>query len=312
MAVATVKEKWTGKVHKIVIGQEPSVVRAGGAGTLPFLLFEGLMPNKPVVALEVYDMTPGDWPEVLSAPFAGVIGDPVAWANKCIEYGADMVCLRLESAHPDNMGTLPDKAAATARAVAEAVNVPLIVVGCGYEEKDGEIMAAVAEALAGKNALLGCATVNNYKTFTAACMVNGHSIIASTPLDINLAKQLNILINEMGLPLDRIAMDPLVGPLGYGLEYAYSIMERARLGALTGDKMLAMPVICFAGQEVWKTREARTEDNEEWGLQAQRAVMWELVTATSLAQAGGDIMVLRHPESLRHFKKHIEAMMKTN
>lgn len=312
MAVTIAKEKWTSKVQELVVGQEPNTVKVGGEGTLPFLHFEGEMPNKPVVALEVWDMEPADWPDVLASAFAGVLGDPVAWAKKCVEYGANLVCLRLASAHPDNKDTTPAEAAATAKAVAEAVNVPLIVIGCGVEEKDAELMTAVGEALAGKNALLGCATINNYKTITAACMVNGHNIIASSPLDINLAKQLNILMNEMGLPFSKIAIDPLVGALGYGLEYAYSIMERARLGALTGDKMLAMPVICFVGQEAWKTKEAKTEDNDDWGVQGRRAILWEVVTATSFAQAGGSILVMRHPESLKQFNVHIDSMMKSN
>lgn len=312
MAVTIAKEKWTSKVQELVLGQEPNVVKVGGEGTLPFLHFEGEMPNKPVVALEVWDMEPVDWTDVLREPFADVLGDPVAWAKKCVEYGADLVCLRLASAHPDNKDASPADAAVVAKAVAEAVNVPLIVIGCGVEEKDAELMTSVGEALIGKNALLGCATINNYKTITASCMVNGHNIIASSPLDINLAKQLNILMNEMGLALNRIMIDPLVGALGYGLEYAYSIMERARLGALTGDKMLAMPVICFVGQEAWKTKEAKTENNEEWGAQTRRSLLWEVVTATSFAQAGGSILVMRHPESLKQFNAHIVAMMKSN
>ncbi|MGQ9556742.1 MAG: acetyl-CoA decarbonylase/synthase complex subunit delta [Desulfurispora sp.] len=311
MAVAIAKEKWTSKVNEMVLGAEPNVVKVGGESTLPFLFFEGDMPNRPVMALEVWDMEPTDWPDVLTAAFAGVLSDPAAWAQKCVEYGADLVCLRLVSAHPDNQNASPADCAKVARAVADAVNVPLIVIGCGVEEKDAEIMTAVGEALAGKVALLGCATPNNYKTITAACMVNGHSIIASSPLDINLAKQLNILITEMGLAANRIAIDPLVGALGYGIEYAYSIMERARIGALTGDKMLAMPVICFVGQEAWKSKEAKTTADEtpEWGDLSRRAILWETMTATTFVQAGGSILVLRHPESVKQVLAHINKMM---
>lgn len=312
MAVVLVKEKWSGKVAEMVIGQKANIVRAGGESTLPFLAFEGEIPNKPVAALEVWDMEPYDWPELLTGPFAGVMNDPAAWAKKCVDYGSGLVCLRLASTHPDNKDASPEEAAAAARAVAEAINVPLIVTGCGVEEKDARVLPAVSEALAGRNILLGLVTANNYKAVTTACIAHGHNIIASSPMDINLAKQLNILISEMNLHPNRIAIDPLVGPLGYGLEYAYSIMERIRLGALTGDKMLAMPVICFVGQEVWKTKEAKAGDSEEWGKQARRAVLWELVTAISLAQAGGSIFVLRHPESLKHFNKHIAALMKIN
>lgn len=308
MAVAIVKERWTGQVAEMTIGLAPNALRVGGESTLPFLPFEGGCPNQPVVGLEVWDMEPEDWPEVLKAQYGDSLADPAAWARKCVDFGADLICLRLISAHPDQKDTSPEAASATARAVAEAVNVPLVVLGCGLEEKDASLLTAVAEALAGKNVLIGCATPNNYKTIIASCMVHGHSVIASSPLDINLAKQLSILIHEMNLPLNRIAIDPLVGPLGYGLEYAYSIMERARIGALTGDKMLAMPVICFIGSETWKTKEAKTEDNQEWGEQVRRAVLWESLTAVSFVQAGGSILILRHPESLKQCKTHIAAM----
>ena len=314
MAVTIAKERWTSKVNELVLGVEPNVVKVGGETTLPFLHFEGSMPNRPVLALEVWDMEPTEWPDMLSSAYAGVLGDPAAWAKKCVEYGADMVCLKLISAHPDNKNASPEDCAKTAKAVADAVNVPLIIVGCGVEEKDAEIMPVVGEALIGKVVLLGCATPNNYKTITAACMVNGHSIIASSPLDINLAKQLNILITEMGLAAERIAIDPLVGALGYGIEYAYSIMERSRMGALTGDKMLAMPVICFVGQEAWKTKEAKASSDEvpEWGELSRRAILWEVMTATTFAQAGGSIFILRHPESMKQVLAHINKMMESN
>ncbi|OAT80289.1 acetyl-CoA decarbonylase/synthase complex subunit delta [Desulfotomaculum copahuensis] len=314
MPVTIAKERWTSKVGELVLGTEPNTVKIGGESTLPFLHFEGEMPNRPQVALEVWDMEPAGWPEILTAPYAGVLNDPVAWAKKCVEYGADLVCLTMISAHPDNKNTSPAECAKTAKAVADAVDVPLIILGCGVEEKDAQVLEAVAEALAGKNCLLGCATPENYKTITAACMVHGHNIIASSPLDINLEKQLNILITEMNLSADRIVIDPSVGALGYGIEYAYSIMERTRIGALTGDKMMAMPVICLVGQEVWKTKEAKSsaEEAPEWGEQAKRAILWEVITSATFAQAGGSLFVMRHPDSLKQFRVHIDKMMESN
>ncbi len=306
--VKIIKEKWPGRITEIIIGQNNNAVKAGGDSVLPFLTFEGEMPNQPVAALEVWDMEPVDWPDFLTASYTGVMCNPVAWAKKCVAYGAKLLCLKLAGTHPDIQDTSPEEAAATAKSVAEAVDVPLIITGCGIEEKDAAVLPVVGDALCGENVLLGCATENNYRVIAANCMANGHSLIASSPMDINLTKQLNILISEMNLPANRIAIDPLVGPLGYGLEYAYSIMERVRLGALMGDKMLAMPIVCFVGQEVWKTKEAKTEDNDEWGSQARRAVLWELVTAASLVQAGGSILILRHPESLKHFNNHITAL----
>lgn len=314
MAVTIAKEKWTSKVGEMELGTGPNAVKVGGESALPFLHFEGEIPNKPVMALEVWDLEPVDWPDILKKPFEGVLADPVAWAKKNVEYGADLVALRLMSAHPDYKDASPEDCAATAKAVADAVDVPLVVIGCGVEEKDAAVMEKVGEALNGKQCLIGCATEKNYKTITAAAMVNGHSVIASSPLDINLAKQLNILMTEMNLPGNRIAIDPLVGALGYGIEYAYSIMERARMGALMGDKMLGMPVICFVGQEAWKAKEAKSPDDEnpEWGAQERRAILWEVVTTTSFAQAGGSIFIMRHPESVKHVKVHFEKMMESN
>ncbi|MHB8172510.1 MAG: acetyl-CoA decarbonylase/synthase complex subunit delta [Thermincolia bacterium] len=313
MAVSILKERWTSKVAELEIGIGDKAVKVGGETTLPYLTFEGEVPNKPIVALEVTDVEPEELPEILATPWAGVINDPAAWAKKVAEYGADAVCLRLDSAHPDKGNRSAQEVAATAKAVADATDLPLIVLGCGVDEKDAEIMPAVAEAIAGKNALLGCANSENYKQFVAAALGSGHSIIASSPLDINLAKQLNILITEMNLPTSRIVIDPLIGALGYGIEYAYSIMERARMGALTGDKMLAMPVICFVGLEAWKAKEAKdveSPEGQEWGQQDIRAILWEVMTSTALLQAGGSIFVMKHPESMNKFRAHVEAISK--
>ncbi len=309
MAVNLIKERWTSKVSELTLG---TGVKVGGESTLPFLQFEGDMPNKSLVALEVFDMEPQDWPEMLTSAFAGVLNDPVAWAKKCVELGAGAVALRLMSAHPDWKGASADEVAKTAKNVADAIDVPLIVIGCGVEEKDGEILPVVADALAGKNCLIGCVTPENYKSITAASIGAGHSLIASSPLDINLAKQLNILLNEMNMPLDRITIDPLVGALGYGIEYAYSIMERARMGALTGDKMLAMPIVCFVGAEAWKTKEAKDPDVAEWGPQNDRAVVWEAMTASTFAAAGGSVFIMRHPEAMKVFYGWEEEMRKSN
>lgn len=310
MAVTIVKERWTSKVAEEALGL--SALKVGGESTLPFLQFEGQIPNRAVTALEVFDMEPEDWPEILKEVYAGVLNDPIAWAKKAVELGADMVALRLMSAHPDWKNASAAEVAKTAKAVSDAISVPLIVIGCGVEEKDGEILPVVAEALEGKKALIGCVTANNYKSVTAACNGYGHNVIASSPLDINLCKQLNILINEMGLPLDRIVFDPSVGALGYGIEYAYSIMERARIGALTGDKTLAIPVVCFVGENAWKAKEAKDPDVAGWGPIADRAILWETTTATTFAIAGGTIFIMRHPESVKRFNAFVAEAMKSN
>ena len=136
----------------------------------------------------------------------------------------------------------------------------------------------------------------------ASALADGHSIIAESPIDINIAKQLNILISDMGLNLERIVMNPTIGALGYGLEYAYSIMERARLAALSGDKTLAMPFICFIGQETWRAKEAK--------VSPEQGIIWETITATSLIQSGADLLIMRHPKAVEKVSNYIETLFK--
>jgi len=313
-------EKWASAVNTVALGATAAEggtrtgkITLGGETTLPFLHFEGEIPNRPVVAMEVLDLEPQAWPEVLSAPFAGVLNDPAAWAKKCVEeYGAEMICLRLSSAHPDSLNTGPEQAATTVKKVLGAVGVPLIVWGCGNADKDTEIMPRASEASAGENCLLGSATQDNYKTITAACLADGHKLITEAPIDINIQKQVNILVTEMGLDPGRIVMFQATGGLGYGMEYAYSIMERTRLAALGGDKMLSMPMLAVVGQEAWKAKEAKSleADAPQWGSEKERGPLWEAMTATSFLQGGTDILVMWHPKAVEMVKGTIDGLMK--
>jgi acetyl-CoA decarbonylase/synthase complex subunit delta len=321
MPLETIKEKYASRVGTVVLGATASAggtrattVTVGGDSTLPFLHFEGQVPNRPVVAIEVPDVAPL-WDESLKRSWGDVWGDPVAWAQKAVrEFGADLICLKLLSPDPDLGGTSPDKAAETTKAVLGAVGVPLIVIGCGNPDVDNAVMPAVAEAGAGENLLLGTATQDNYKTLTAACMVHKHNIIALSPIDINICKQLNILIHEMNLPLERIIIDPTVGALGYGIEYTYSIMERIRMGALQGDRMLAMPVVCNIGYEAWRAKETRAPVSEfpTWGDALERSALWEAMTATVFVQAGGHIFIMRNPEAVKLLNEHVAELMVPN
>ena len=318
MPVDLIKERYTTKVGEVVLGATKAeggtrsqTITVGGDSTLPFLHFEGEVPNRPVIAMEVQNMVP-EWSPEVTKNFKDVIGDPAAWAAKCVkEYGADLIYLKLNGADPERGNASPEECAETVKKVLGAVGVPLIVVGCGVEEKDNEVLPAVAEAAAGENLLLGVAKQDNYKTLTAACMVHKHCIIAQSPIDINIAKQLNILISEMNLPLSRIVIDPSVGALGYGIEYTYSIMERMRIGALTGDKMLSMPVICAIGYEAGRAKEANAGVDQfpGWGDLAERALLWEAMTSAAFLQAGGHIFVLRHPRSVALVKQSIGQLM---
>ena len=317
MPVEIVKERYSSKVGTVTLGATKEqggtrthTVTVGGDSTLPFLHFEGEVPNPPVVAVEICDRVP-EWNPSLLAHYKDVVGDPAAWAQKAVEYGADLIFLRLSSADPELGDSSPEKCADTVKKVLGAVGVPLVVVGSGVDDKDNICLPAVAEAAAGENLLMGIAEQDNYKTLTAACMVHKHNIIALSPIDINICKQLNILINEMNMPLDRIIIDPSVGALGYGIEYTYSIMERIRLGALQGDRMLAMPVICGIGYEAWRAKEANApaSDFPGWGDQKDRSILWEAVTASGFVQAGGHIIIMRHPEAVKLVKANIKQLM---
>ncbi|WP_366921917.1 acetyl-CoA decarbonylase/synthase complex subunit delta [Metallumcola ferriviriculae] len=321
MAVNIVKEKTLSKVGQVTLGATKEeggsrtvTYTVGGDAALPFHHFEGEIVNRPIVAMEVQDIVPS-WPETITKHFEGVLDKPGEWAKKCVdEYGADVIYVRLEGAHPDGDNKSPEDCVAAVKEVLGAVGVPLIITGCEIEDKDNEVLTAVAEAFAGENLLIGFAEQENYKSITAACMVHKHNVIARSPLDINICKQLNILISEMNLATDRIIIDPSIGGLGYGIEYAYSIMERARLGALQGDKMLSMPILCTVGKEAWRAKEASASEEEYpgWGVEEDRGILWEASTASALMQAGGSILLMRHPKAVDIVKKAIDQLMVDN
>ncbi len=304
MPIDLAREKPSGGVNTLEIGTGASAVKVGGETTLAFLFGEGEMPNPPAVALEMWDSEPAEWPASLKKPYGANMKDPVKWAKMAVgDFGAKLLCVRLQGIHPDYGARRIEDSIAVLKKVAGSVNVPLIVIGSGDDEKDNEALPRASQALKGKNALFGIATQNNYKTLTATCLADGHSIIAESPIDVNIAKQVNILISDMGLDPRRIAMHPTTASLGYGMEYVYSIMERSRLAAFIGDKMLSMPFILFTGQEVWRTKEAK-ESHENLG------VNWETTTAVAMLQAGADILVMRHPESAKSVAKYIDTMMR--
>ena len=314
------KENWTGKITELTIGAtekeggtRTSQVTVGGESTLPYLFKEGDVPHEPVIAMEVLDVEPVDWPESLRKPFGDVLKDPVKWAVKCVEeHKAKLLSIKLQGTHPDFGNKSPEDAAKLVKDILGAVKVPLIILGSGDDEKDNLVLSKVSEAAKGEKCLLGDATEKNYKTLTASCLADGHNIIAESPIDINIAKQVNILINEMGFPVEKIAMNPTIGALGYGIEYAYSIMERARNAALIGDKMLAMPFICFVGAEAWRAKEAKAsqEEHPEWGDLDSRGILWEIETAVCMLQAGANIVIMRHPKAIEETQKYINKLMK--
>ena len=315
MSVPDVAEKWTAKINTVVIGAtsdeggtRTSKVTLGGASSLPFLPFEGQAGIPPAIAVEVWDSGAEVWPQELREAYGEAMSAPGAWAKKAVEFGADMICLRLMGAHPDAGDRSGEQCVQTVKEVLGAVGVPLIIWGCGVDEKDSKVLPAVSSAAKGENCLIGTAREKNYRTVVAVCLADKHKLIAESPLDINIAKQVNILCSDAGFPLSDIVIFPTTGALGYGIEYVYSIQERGRLAALGGDKLLAQPVLCDVGFEAWRAKEAKAppfecvtdRNRDEWG------VMWEAATATVLLQAGGELIVMRHPKAIEYVRKTID------
>jgi acetyl-CoA decarbonylase/synthase complex subunit delta len=312
MPIEIPKDKWPGSVRQVVIGatREEGGTRkrkavVGGETTMPFMHFEGSIPNHPLVAIEIRAKKPEDWSPLLFETWGEVIEDPAKWALAAEQAGADLIQLVL------SLANTPETAVATVKAVLEASGLPLIVFGPGQAEVDNALLIPVAEATKGERLLLGICEDKNYRTIVATAMANGHLVDARTPMDVNLAKQLNILISDMGLPMDRIVMDPTTGALGYGIEYGYSVMERLRLAALQGDAMTQLPMLVTPGFEAWKTKESKVGEGvpSAWGDWLQRAINWETMTAVALLESGADIVVLRHPESVKRVKAAIGELM---
>ncbi len=318
MPVAIPVDKWPGQVRTITLGAaaeqggtrtRPVIV--GGEKTLPYLHFEAETPHRPVIALEIRDRRPEDWSPLLLETWGAAMDSPAVWAAAAEAAGADLIALTLSLNGADGAPTTPGTAVSAVRAVLGASGLPLIVNGPGQAAVDNELLVPVAEAAKGERLALGLCEDKNYRTIVATALANDHLVIARTPMDVNLAKQLNILITDMGLPLDRILMDPTTGALGYGIEYGYSVMERLRLAALQGDAMTQLPMIVTPGFEAWKTKESKVGSGvpAQWGAWQERAITWETLTAVALIESGADIVVLRHPESVRRVRAAIDDLM---
>lgn len=318
VAMPNVNETWSGRILEVTLGAGPGqggtrgkTVTVGGQNALPFLHFEGQTPNKPAVAVEVRDQAPDDWSELLVKAWGDALDDPAVWAARAEAAGAEIIALFLDSAHPERGNTGAKEARATVRRVLEATALPLIIYGPGQPDKDNEVLVAAAEEAAGERVALGNCEDKNYRTVVAAALANNQVVIAKSPMDVNLAKQLNVLISDMRLDRDRIIIDPTTGALGYGLEYSYSVMERVRLAALGGDTALQQPMIVTAGYEAWRAKETRTNEGvpAQWGDWAKRALLWETNTAVTLLETGADIVVLRHPDAVPLVKEAITGLM---
>ncbi len=314
MAFQPAKQAYTGKIREVTLGTGDKAVTVGGKAAFAFHGFEGDMPHPPKVAMEVWDKDPGEeWSDPAKAPFLDVLSDPAAWARKCVgQFGAEIIAVQLKSADPNGDNRPSEEVAETVKRVVDAVDVPVVVWGVGSHEKDTEVMRLAAEKCSGRRLTVSPVEEGDYKQIGAACLAYGHVAAASSPIDVNLAKQLNILLGNLGVAGADILIDPTTGGLGYGLEYTYSVIERIMQAALTTeDEKLQQPIIVNVGSEVWKCKEANlsAEEAPELGDPVRRGVLMEAVTAVDLLLAGADIVVLRHPDAVALVNKFIEKMM---
>ena len=293
-------------------GTRGRTYRIGGATAMPFHLWEGEMPNRPLVAMEVFDLVSEKYPRVLREVYGDLLQHPAEMAKVCVEkHGADLISVRLEGTHPEKGNRTPEQAVELVKSVLAAVDVPLIVTGHNHFDRNNEVLKAVAAACAGENLLLNWVEQNNYRTIAGAAMGYGHCVVSQSPIDVNIGKQMNILLTNMDLKREQIVIDSLTGALGYGIEYTYSVMERIRLTGLGGDAMLAMPMIVSPGQECAKIKELRASEKDMpvWGDLSKRAALWELTTAMSMLYAGADLLIMYNPEAVAALKRAITRLM---
>ncbi|RKX79714.1 MAG: acetyl-CoA decarbonylase/synthase complex subunit delta [Spirochaetes bacterium] len=315
MQIPDVKEKWVSRINEVTIGAtseqggtRSKTITVGGQSTLPFLSFEGESPHKTVIAGYVADTLP-NWPDVLKDAIGKEINSPVEWAQKAVEeFGVDLISLRLIGADPAVKDKSPEECSKVVQDVLKAVDVPLIIWGCGDDEKDNHILPECSQAAKGENCLIGSAKETNYMTIVALCKADKHKIISEAPVDINIGKQVNILLQDAGFDLKDVVMFQTTAALGYGFDYVYTILERARIAGLKGDNLMAMPQICDVGGEVWRVKEAVADEDilPGWGKLSKRGPLWEATCAGVYMHAGADILVMAHPEAISIVRKIIE------
>ncbi len=285
-------------------GTRSHSIMVGGDKAMPF---ESENPSKPVIAFDVFDMKI-PLPGPIRMHFEEVLENPAEWAKLCVDkYGADMVTIHLISTDPGIKDTTAREAAKTVEDVLQAVKVPMIIGGSGNPDKDPEVLKKAAEAAQGERCLINSVSMNlDYKKIGSACLDNGHAVLSWTQLDINNQKTLNKHLFGIGLKKEDIIMDPTTVPLGYGLEFSFSMMERIRLAALKGDGDLQMP-IASGTTNAWGAREAWMKA-PEWGDREKRGPLWEAVTAMSLWLAGCNLFMMICPTSIELFKSMVDVL----
>ncbi|EQK48107.1 acetyl-CoA decarbonylase/synthase complex subunit delta [Paraclostridium bifermentans] len=313
MAFKMSVQKYSGKISEVEIGSGERAIKIGGENILPFYNFDGDQANTQKIGVEMLDVYPENWTSEIKNLYEDVANDSVKWAKYIEEkIEPDFICLRLEGADPNGLDKTPEECAEVAKKVLEKVSLPIVIAGCGNHEKDAKVFEKVAQAVDGYNCLFMSATEENYKGVGAAAgMAYGHKVGAESSVDINLAKQLNVLLTQLGVKQENIVMNVGCSAAGYGYEYVASTMDRIRLAALgQNDKTLQMPIITPVCFESWNVKEsvASIEDEPAWGCPEARGISMEISTASSALAGGSNAVVLRHPKSVETIKTLISEL----
>lgn len=306
-------QDYKGKINEVEVGKGEKAFKLGGTGTMAFYDFDGDTGNAPKVGIEILDIAPEEWIPSLQELYKDVAVNPVEWAKYVEkEFNPDFICLRFLGADPNGLDKSPEACGEIAKAVVEAITVPLVIAGTGNHDKDAKVFEKVAASVEGHNCLILAATEENYKAVGAAAgLAYGQKVGAESSVDINLAKQLNVLLGQLGVKYEDVIMHIGCSSVGYGFEYLISTIDRIRLAALgQNDKTLQMPIITPVSFETWNVKEsiAEVEDAPEWGDREERGIGMEISTAASIMAVGADAVIVRHPKSLETIKSFVEAL----
>ena len=306
-------QPFSGKINAVTLGTGDKAIVIGGQNVLPFYTFDAPIENAPKIGVEITD-TANEWTAPGLREFYAGCTTMVDYAKKAETMeGADFLCLHFESADPNGANRSVEECVADAKAVAEAVSMPIVIMGCKNLEKDGELFSKIAEALQGKNILVMSARAEDYKTVGASVVLAyDQKVGAETADDINLAKQLNIMLKGLNIPAESVVMNVGTAAVGYGYEYVASTLDRIRDAALKqADADLQMPIVAPVSADTWGVKEstASEEDEPTWGCAEERAIHMEVSTAAANLTGGADAVIMRHPAAVATIKKFINELV---
>ena len=306
-------QKFNAKINTVTVGTGDKAVTIGGNSTFPFYTFDAPTENSPKIGVEITDMGLDDFAPGIKAYYEGCTTMAEIAQKAAAMEGGDFVVLNLDGGDPNGVNKSTEELIAIVKEVADAIDCPLVVEGCKNVEKDAELLPKVAEALQGRNVIVMSEKEENYKAIGAAAGLAYNQIVgAESAVDINLAKQLNVVTTQLGVDAKKIVMNIGSAAVGYGYEYVVSTMDRIKGAALSqNDNMLQMPIITPVSSETWGVKEsvATEEDMPEWGSEDERGIDMEVMTAAADLAAGSDAVILRHPESVKTIAKMIKALV---